>query len=244
VRRSAKPAAHAIGGEEAGGRGPLDRATRRHRVADGPTRDGDACEPDRDPDHRQARQPIAKKDPAEDGHPDRHECDQERRDPPMGRSARRMPPARSRRPAAAPDDRAVAPFAPASGGGTSGPSRAIDQAQKDRAGQQEAGRSHKKTVDRVDRDGDPEIGRAPDDRRGRASRARSGGAPLRRGRRRDRWHRGVVQGNRSIGTQRFTASSCESVTDLPSGVGSPGTRMGASGSEPAADAGRQTRQAR
>ena len=114
--------------------------------------------------------------------------------------------------------------------------------QQDRAGQQEAGRRHQERRDRVDRDRDPEVGRAPDDVEDEHPEP-DRRAPRRRGRRLGRWHRGVVQDNRSIGSRRLRRPVANRRQ-----IGRSGPARSGTSSRPqaaiAADAGRQTRQAR
>ena len=122
----------------------------------------DPGEADEDAEDGQGRLALAEQDGAEDRHPDRHQGDDEGDDP--GRHRLRGP-----RDAAHPaaeqegaDDAGVADLAardPESGATAS----KGDPAEHDRPGDPEPEGRHEERRQRVDRDGDREVGRAPDD---------------------------------------------------------------------------------
>ena len=83
-------------------------------------------------------------------------------------------------------------------GGTNRPrSRASDQSEQDAAGDREPDRRHEERRDRLDRDRDPQVRRAPDDVQDEHARARCLGPRYGAGGRRG-WHRWLVQGGGSL----------------------------------------------
>ncbi len=91
--------------------------------------DRDADEADDDPDDRQPRKPLAEEDPTEDGDPDRHHRDQQRRDPGrhglLAEGDHPHPAAESSAPTIA-----LSRHSRRVGGTKARPSRAIDQASR------------------------------------------------------------------------------------------------------------------
>ncbi len=129
---------------------------------DGAARTATPTKPDRDADDGQAWQPLAEEDPAEDGDPDRHRGDEQGGDPGRHRLLGERDESHPAAEQQGSDDRAVTHLA--SGRDHERATVARDRPrQQDQAGQQEAGRGHDERRDRLDRDRDAEVRRAPDE---------------------------------------------------------------------------------